>query len=305
MMARQASDLSKCHADQFMEYLGFERGMSSATLLAYRRELARMMGFLTGQGILDPQGITTDVLRSYIHHLAKLGLSPTSVKRAQSALRTYFGFLEQEKLISVNPSLDIRSPKTTRKIPEYLTQQEVLKLLEGNPVHSTFYWRNQAILEFLYATGARVSEVASITLVNLDLERGLCLVMGKGSKERLVPLGAECCVALRRYLTDLRPNLITDRMTDIVFLGRSGKGLTTRSIHQIVQKAGENAGLKKKVSPHTLRHSFASHLLEGGADLIAVKELLGHSDISTTQIYTHIDRKQIQKIHRDHHPRGG
>ena len=304
MTTKQASDLSNWHADQFMEYLSFERGMSSATLLAYRREIVRMMDFLVGQGILVPQGITTEVLRSYMGHLAKVGLSPASVKRAQSALRTYFGFLEQEKIISANPSLDIRSPKTTRKIPEYLTQQEMLKLLEGTPADSAYYWRNQAILEFLYATGARVSEVASITLVNLDLERRLCLVMGKGSKERLVPLGTECCVALRRYLTDLRPNLISDSMTDIVFLNRRGSGLTTRAIHQIVQKAGRNAGLKKKVSPHTLRHSFASHLLDGGADLMAVKELLGHADISTTQIYTHVDRKHLQKIHRDHHPRG-
>jgi len=303
-MVRHHSDYSGFYFDQFLEYLNFERGLANPTLLAYERELLRLIEYLVENSISDPAEVTSRDLRGFMTHLGRLKLSPVSIKRAQSALRSYFTFLETESMIPMNPAHEMSSPRITRKIPNHLTLEETLKVLEAPLIDSFYYWRNKAILEFLYATGARVSELVSVTLTNLDLDTRICLVLGKGSKERILPLGSECCKALDCYLRELRPKLQSNHVTDIVFLNRRGSGLTTRSIHSIVSQAGKSAGLKKLISPHIFRHTFATHLLEGGADLMAVKELLGHSDISTTQIYTHVDRGHLQKVHSDHHPRG-
>ncbi len=305
-MTRQddSDNLSNYYLDQFLEYLTFERGLSPPTLIAYKREIVRMVLFMSANDRLNPTQITGIEIRDFILHLGKLELAPTSIGRAQAALRTYFAFLEQESIVPLNPTLKISSPRSSRNIPGHMTHQEVLEILEAPSPESFYYWRDRAILEFLYATGARVSELVSITLTNLDLDNHVCLVLGKGSKERILPLGTECCLALKFYIDDLRPELQGVNATDILFLNHRGGGLSTRAIHGLVKAAGTSAGLKKPINPHMFRHTFATHLLEGGADLMAVKELLGHSDISSTQIYTHVDRKHLQEVHRKYHPRG-
>ncbi len=298
-----SDDLSNYCLEQFLDYLNFERGFSSATLVAYKREVVRMVRFMSTNNRTDPTQITNSEIRDFIIFLGKRGLAPASIGRAQAALRTYFAFLEQEAIATMNPTLKITNPRSSRKIPEYMTHHEILKILESPSHDSQYYWRDRAILEFLYATGARVSELVGVTLANLDLENHVCLVFGKGSKERILPLGTECCLALERYLGDVRPLLQNVNTADILFLNHRGGGLSTRAIHRLVKAAGASAGLRKTINPHMFRHTFATHLLEGGADLMAVKELLGHSDISTTQIYTHVDRKHLQEVHRRHHPR--
>jgi integrase/recombinase XerD len=302
-MRKHSSDLSRFYLDQFLEHLNFERGLARPTLVAYEREVLRMVWFVSSKNKLSATEVTDQDIRDFMLYLGKSELAPTSIKRAQAALKTYFTFLEHEAIVSENPTRKISSPRSIKKVPKFMTHREMLKILDAPSIESSFYWRDKAILEFLYATGTRVSEVVSVTLTNLDLESRICLVLGKGSKERILPIGTECCLALEHYINDLRPKLQCGNSTDILFLNQRGEGLSTRAIHQLVKTAGLAVGLKKTISPHMFRHTFATHLLEGGADLMSVKELLGHSDISTTQMYTHVDRKHLQEMHRKHHPR--
>ncbi len=289
--------------EQYLDHLNFERGLSPRTIDAYRRDLLRFVEFAGGEGRSDPESVTSADVRAYVLHLSGLGLAPTSVRRAQSALRTYFGFLLEEGISDQDPTEGLESPKVGRPLPDVLGSEEVLGLLEAPRLDSPVYWRDKAILEVLYATGVRVSELIGLKLANLDLELGLCTVSGKGAKERMVPLGGPARVALRRYLQDVRLELDRGRSGGHVFLNRKGRSLSRTAIWNLVREAARAAGLSKKVSPHTLRHTFATHLLEGGADLVAVQELLGHADISTTQIYTHLDREYLRSVHKKYHPR--
>ncbi len=289
--------------EQYLDYLNFERGLSPRTVDAYRRDLARFVEFVEKEGRGGPEGVTPQDVRAYMVHLSGSGLAATSVRRVQSALRTYFGFLLEEGISDHDPTEGLESPRVGRPLPDVLSVAEVLDLLEAPRLDSAVYWRDKAILEVLYATGVRVSELIGLKVANLDFDLGLCTVWGKGSKERMVPLGGPALVALGRYLREVRPGLDRGSSGGPVFLNRKGKALSRTAIWHLVREAGRAAGLSKKVSPHTLRHTFATHLLEGGADLVAVQELLGHADISTTQIYTHVDREYLRGMHKKYHPR--
>ncbi|MFP4622561.1 MAG: site-specific tyrosine recombinase XerD [Gemmatimonadota bacterium] len=291
------------HLEQFHDHLSFERGLSPRTLDAYGRDTGRLRDFLETRGVRDPGHATPADLREFSYHLRDQGLAPTSVRRTLSAVRTYFGFLLAEGLVASDPSEQLESPKTWRRLPDVLRWDEVERLLEApDPAHR-LYWRDRAMLEFAYASGVRVSELTGLKVRDVDLEDGFATVYGKGSKERLVPIGSAAVRAIGRYLRELRDRLEGGGGGGVLFLNNRGEPLTRMGVWKILRKHVERAGITRKVTPHTLRHTFATHLLEGGADLAAVQEMLGHADISTTQIYTHVDRDYLRDVHRRYHPR--
>lgn len=296
---------SAFRVEHFVDYLNFERGLAERTISAYTRDLDRLLVFLEGEGVPRPAEVDATVLRKYVFHLKDQGLAATSIRRAQSSLRTYFSFLLDEGVVEDDPSDRLESPRVWQTLPDVLSVDEVERLLHAPDPDHHLYLRDRALLEFLYATGARVSEASGLSRRALDLEERVCLIFGKGSKERLVPLGAPAARAIDRYLRELRPRLERGRGEGKVFLNHRGGPLGRVGMYNTVKKAARRAGLEKEVSPHVLRHTFATHLLQGGADLAAVQELLGHADISTTQIYTHVDRQHLVDVHRRFHPRGG
>lgn len=288
----------------FADYLAFERGLSARTLEAYGRDVARLIRYLSDRGIVRPQDVTRLELRDHVYSLKDRGLAPTSIRRALSSMRAYFAFLLEEEVIETDPTEQIESPRVWRTLPGVLSRRETERLLEAPDPSDPLHWRNRAVLELLYATGMRVSELVGLLLRSLDLDERTCLVYGKGAKERMVPFGRPARRALVRYLRDVRPELERGRGQGAVFVSARGRPLTRMAVWTIVRKARDRAGIEKPVSPHTLRHSCATHLLEGGADLAVVQELLGHVDIATTEIYTHVDREYVHEMHRTHHPRG-
>jgi integrase/recombinase XerD len=290
---------------RFNDHLRFERGHSEKTLEAYGRDIRRLADYLTSRGREGPAACTTADLRAFVLSLKDAGLAPSSISRCTSAIRTYFGFLVAEDLVVADPSERLQTPRGWRTLPEVLTIAEVTALLDAPDLSHPLAWRDRALLEFMYASGVRVSEAVDLELRNLFLEEELALVIGKGSKERMVPIGRRAVGAIALYLRETRPRLEKGRGLGRVFLNARGNPLTRMGIWKILRGHVEAAGLKKPVSPHTLRHSFATHLLEGGADLMAVQEMLGHADISTTQIYTHVDRRYLSEVHRSFHPRAG
>lgn len=291
--------------EPFADYLAFERGLSERSVEAYGRDLARFVSFCVDTQVGGPQAVDTTTLREFIYTLKDSGLAATSIRRAQSALRVYFEFLIGEGVLVEDPMERIESPKTTRRLPEVLSRSEAARLVEAPDESDRMYWRDRAMLELLYASGMRVSELTDLALQAVDLDESLLLVRGKGDRERIVPFGGTARRALMRYLRDVRPGLDRGRSGGRVFLNQRGRELSRQTVWSLVRSCAERAGIERRISPHTLRHSFATHLLEGGADLAAVQELLGHVDISTTQIYTHVDREYLRDVHRRHHPRGG
>jgi integrase/recombinase XerD len=289
--------------EEFADYLSFERGLSARTASAYDRDLRRLLAFLVEEGAMEPATVTPAHLRSYIYHLKDRSLSAASIRRALSSTRTYFSFLLEEGVVAADPSERIEAPRGWRTLPGVLRVDEVVRLIEAPDPESPLYWRDRAILETLYASGMRVSELVGVRIVDLDTIEGLALVYGKGGKERIVPLGPAALGALERYLREVRPRLEGGKGEGVVFLNHRGRPMTRMSIWRLVRDAAVRAGVESPVSPHTLRHSFATHLLEGGADLASVQELLGHADITTTQIYTHVDREYVRSVHRQFHPR--
>ena len=291
-------------SEPFVDYLSFERGLSDRTLSAYQRDLKKLLVFLDEKGRNGPTEITPQDLRDFVFHLKDSGLASSSIRRTLSSLRGYFAFLLEEGVLDVDPSERLESPRAWRRLPDVLSVEEVEKILESpNPDHP-MYWRDRSILEVLYATGMRVSELVELRMSAMDLVEGVCTVFGKGSKERLVPLGGPARRAIQRYLKEVRTLLDSGKGEGRVFLNHRGRPLTRAAIWDFVKKYAARSGIDRSVSPHTFRHSFATHLLEGGADLAAVQELLGHADISTTQIYTHVDREYLREVHRTFHPRG-
>jgi integrase/recombinase XerD len=287
----------------FADYLSFERGLSDRSVRAYFGDVERMARWFSARGVRDPARLRHPELREWIFHLKDSGLAPASIRRALSSLRSYFTFLLEEGALEADPTELLESPRSWRTLPTILSREEAVRLVESPPEAHPMYWRDRAILELLYATGMRVSELTELTMARLDLEERLVLVVGKGSRERLLPFGEPAAVALGRYLHNVRPELDRGEAGGAVFLNRRGVGLTRMTVWNLVREAADRTGVERRVSPHTLRHSFATHLLEGGADLAAVQELLGHADISTTQIYTHLDREHLRTVHRIHHPR--
>jgi len=291
------------HLQQFREHLELERGLSPRTLDAYGRDLEKLERFLAGRGVRRPGEATAKDLREFVYALKDEGLQPTSIRRALSAVRTYYAFLLAEGLAVADPSERLEMPRTWRRLPGVLSREEVVRLLEAPDPTDRLYWRDRAMLEFAYASGVRVSELIGLKVRDVDFDEGFATVFGKGSKERVVPVGRGALRAMLIYLRDVRPRLERGSGEGIVFLNDRGRPLTRMGVWKILRKHVERAGIRKRVTPHTLRHSFATHLLEGGADLAAVQEMLGHADISTTQIYTHVDREYLRDVHRRFHPR--
>ncbi len=294
------------HLERFEDYLRFERGLSPTTASAYATDLAQFVAYLEANGFDSPTRVDANDLREFIYLLKESGRAPSSIRRKISALRSYFGFLQAEGNIESDPSELLEGPKARRSLPTFLTRSEVEALLVPPDVEDALALRDWAILEFMYATGVRISELVRLRVRDLDIDEGLVRVIGKGSKERIVPFGRAAREALLRYLDDVRPSLSeggVGQTAGILFLGRRGKALTRKGAWDIVRRKVAAAGIQKSVTPHTLRHTFATHLLEGGADIAAVQEMLGHADISTTQIYTHLDRSYLSEIHRQYHPR--
>jgi integrase/recombinase XerD len=289
--------------DRFADFLALERGASPRTSEAYLRDVTRLVTFAVVKAAPSPVDLTSRLLRAYVYQLKDLGLSPASIRRNVSAARTYFRFLLADGHIVRDPTERLETPKRWRRLPEVLTVAEVKALLEAPSVDDPLYFRDRALLELAYGAGLRVSEWIGIGTRDVMLGDALVRIFGKGAKERLVPIGRSAIAALAIYQRELRPRLERGKGRGILFLNARGEPLSRMGAWKILKRYVERAGLTKHVSPHTLRHSFATHLLEGGADLRAVQEMLGHADISTTQIYTHVDREYLRQVHRQYHPR--
>jgi integrase/recombinase XerD len=290
--------------DRFSDFLTLEQGISPRTLEAYQRDVDRLAVYATTKGALSPVDVTSRMLREFIYYLKDIGLSPASIRRGISAVRTYFKFLMADGVVARDPSERLETPKRWRTLPEVLSVAEIERLLAAPSLDDPLVFRDRAMLELAYGAGLRVSEWITLGIRDLILEEKLVRVFGKGSKERLVPIGRSAIGAVATYIRELRPDLEKGQGKGILFLNARGEPLTRMGAWKILRKYVDRAGIKKAVSPHTLRHSFATHLLEGGADLRAVQEMLGHADISTTQIYTHVDREYLRSVHRKFHPRG-
>ncbi len=290
--------------ERFQEYLALEDGASPRTLEAYGRDLSRLAEWCIPRKIGDPMGLTPAALRDFVYHLKDIGLSPSSIRRSVSATKTYFKFLIGEGILQRDPTERLETPRKWRTLPEVLSVDEVGKLLGAVSFDEPMAFRDRALLELAYGAGLRVSEWIGIGVKDLLLDDGVVRVFGKGSKERLVPIGRSAIGAVGTYLRELRPRIEKGEGKGLLFLNARGKPLSRMGAWKILRKYVAVAGIEKHVSPHTLRHSFATHLLEGGADLRAVQEMLGHADISTTQIYTHVDREYLRSVHRQFHPRG-
>lgn len=295
--------LARFHVQEFREHLSLEAGHSAHTVEAYTRDLGRLIAFAASRGVTDPGRVTTPLLREFIYLLKDLGLAGSTIRRTISGVRTWFAFLAAEGLVQRDPSDRLETPQRWRTLPETLSVEEVGRLLEAPGVDQPLAWRDRALLELGYGAGLRVSELCGLELTDLFLGDGLVRAFGKGRKERLVPIGRPVIAAVSTYLQALRPALDRGASAGRVLLNARGEPLSRVGAWGIVKRHAEHAGLAD-VTPHTLRHSFATHLLEGGADLRAVQEMLGHADLSTTQIYTHVDREYLRSVHKQFHPRG-
>ena len=291
------------HFQDYLTMLRVERNLSPRTLEAYQRDLKHYLSFIVDKDIISLSNISQMHIREYIRSLNEKGLAASSIARIFSSIRSYHKFLSAENFVNENPTLILTSPKAPKKLPHVLMEEEISAII--NAVVETFQYakRDKAIIEMLYSCGLRVSELCALSLNNLYLNDDMIRIMGKGSKERLLPVGGRAKNFLNDYLIHCRPGIQKDKGSSSVFLSRNGNPLTRAMINNILRKWSQVAGISKPVSPHTLRHSFATHLLEGGADLRFVQALLGHSDISTTQIYTHLDKHHLKEVYQTHHPR--
>jgi integrase/recombinase XerD len=288
----------------FRDFLALESGHSEHTVEAYLRDLQRLGEFAAAKGVHDPGRVSHALLRDFVYLLKDLGMSAATIRREVSAVRTYYGFLLAEGRVATDPSERLESPRRGRVLPDTLGVQEIEALLAAPALEQPLAWRDRALLELGYGAGLRVSELCGLALTDLMLSDNLVRVFGKGGKERLVPIGRTVIGAVSVYLHQLRPALDRGKTGGRVLLNARGRPLSRVGAWGIVKRAAARAGLTKTVTPHTLRHSFATHLLEGGADLRAVQEMLGHADLSTTQIYTHVDREYLRSVHKQFHPRG-
>lgn len=291
------------HLERFHDYLALEAGNSAHTVASYVRDVARLAGYATSRGIRSPDELSANQLREFVYSLKDVGLAPTTIRRQISALRTYYKFLVGEGMAARDPSERIESPKRWRALPTVLTVAEVDRLLAAPNTDEPLAIRDRALLEFAYATGVRVSELVGLKLQDILFQDGVARVFGKGAKERLVPVGRRALGAVALYAREIRPTLDRGKSRGILFLNARGTPLSRVGAWGVIKATARRAGLAKRVTPHTLRHSFATHLLEGGADLRAVQEMLGHADLATTQLYTHVDRDYLRTVHKSYHPR--
>ena len=287
---------------RFLDYLFLECGLAGSTVEAYKRDLREFWLFLQ-EAEVDARDIAIDDVQSFVIHLHGRGLSIASVARRLATIKVFLRHLQAEGVLRHDVASMIESPRRWRNVPKSLHYRQVEAILAGPDPKGDLYLRDQALLELLYATGLRASEVVELPLNQVNLELGYVRCLGKGRKERIVPLGRAAIDAVRDYLEYLRPRLLGDRHHLALFLSRTGRPLDRTNIWRLVRKYAQAAGIDQSVSPHTFRHCFATHLLSGGADLRIVQELLGHADVTTTQIYTHVDETQLKHVHQTYHPR--
>lgn len=289
--------------ERFLDAVWMERGLSRATLNAYRADLEGLGRWLRSRGraLMAAEG---GDLHDYLAERIRAGARPRSTARLVSSMRRFYQYLVREGLLRTDPSSRIDAPKLGRPLPKSLTEVEVEALLAAPDASAALGLRDRAMLELLYATGLRVSELVGLSLARVNPRQGIVRVLGKGGKERLVPVGEEALASLETYLRDARPELLDGRPSEAVFVTARGEGMTRQAFWHLIKRYARRAGIVRPLSPHTLRHAFATHLLDHGADLRALQMLLGHSDLSTTQIYTHVARERLKHLHASHHPRG-
>lgn len=298
-----SDEMQQAIAD-FGQFQLIERGLSNNTIISYKNDLESARKYFVSQGIKSWTDVDRYAVLNLLAHLTNAGRSKSTISRQVSCLRQFFQFLLQRHLVQTDPMILVKVPKGGRHLPTVLSEDEVNRLLKTPDVNKQLGIRDRAILETLYATGMRVSELTNLTLGELHLDVNLVQPRGKGDKERIIPIGEEAQDWLERYLNNVRPRQLANRpQSKYVFLNAHGHQLTRQAIWQLIKRGAQLAGIKKRVTPHTLRHSFATHLLEHGADLRVVQALLGHSDIATTQIYTHVSQQRVLEVYRHTHPR--
>lgn len=287
---------------EYETYLRVEKGLSANSVESYLRDLRKLKSFADSR-LQDLAAMSREDILSWNETLMEGGLAPRSVARALVASRGFFRYLMGDKIIRSDPTDQLDAPRSLKPLPRYMTKVEVENLLGAPDSSTSLGSRDRAMIEVLYASGLRASELVSLTILQINLDLGLLSCMGKGSKERMVPVGSEAAERVREYMTRHRPSLMKDRKSNYMFVTRRGTRMTRQGLWKIISTYGRRAGIRKAITPHMLRHSFATHLLENGADLRSVQLMLGHSDISTTQIYTHVTRERLKRIYRKFHPR--
>lgn len=289
--------------DLFLNHIALEQNLRPNSVISYRHDLEQLAEFAGSLGIKSWREFNKSAIVSYLGYANRLGLSAASIARRMSSLRGFFRFLIRERIISSNPSAHIESPRLYRNLPVVMSVDEVERILNTIKLEDRNGLRDRAALEILYSSGLRISELIGLTTANLFLEVGHLRVVGKGGKERIVPIGEEAVHFVRRYLEEERPALANDHSQDVLILNRFGRKFSSMGMFNLIKKRVLESGITKHVTPHTFRHSFASHLVDGGASLRAVQEMLGHADISTTQIYTQLNRSYLKSVHLEFHPR--
>jgi integrase/recombinase XerD len=290
--------------DQFLHYLIVEKGLSKNTIEAYGHGLTRFLNHVKEKGVQEIRDVGKFHIKGFLLALRKKNLSTRTIVRNLVAIRTFFRFLIEEGILERNPVEELESPSVAKTLPEILSLKEIEQILDQPDLETPLGIRDRAMLEILYATGMRVSELTHLPTHQVNLEGGYVLLYGKGSKERVVPLGSEAMNWVARYLKESRGILAKGKESPFIFINRSGKGMSRQRFWRNLKDYARKAGLRKRITPHLLRHSFASHLLERGADLRSVQMMLGHVDIATTQIYTHVTGERLKKVHKQYHPRG-
>jgi integrase/recombinase XerD len=289
--------------DSFLDYLSVERALAKNTIVAYRADLNLYLDFIDQHGILVFSKVTKNDIVEFMLVQKAQGISPTSISRRLAAIRMFHRFLARERILKSDPTTLIDSPKLWKKVPDTLSLNEVESLISQPDLRDHQGARDKAILETLYATGMRVSELSNLKTNNVNLDIGFLRCIGKGNKERIIPLGKKAIRSIKRYLEFSRLRFLKQKTSEFIFISRCGAKLSRQSVWKLIKRYAQEAKIKKSIKVHTLRHSFATHLLERGADLRSVQEMLGHSSISTTQIYTHIDKERLKTIHKMFHPR--
>ncbi len=287
----------------FLNHIALEQNLKPNSIVSYKHDLDQLAEFAGTLGITSWREFNKSAIVSYLGYTNRIGLSASSIARRLSSLRGFFRFLVRERVINTNPSAHIESPRHYRNLPVVMSVEEVERVLSAIKLDGRCGLRDRAALEVLYSSGLRISELIGLTTANLFLEVGHLRIVGKGGKERIVPIGEEAIHFVRRYLEEERPALATENSQDVLFLNRFGRKFSTMGMFNLIKKQVKAAGIVKHVTPHTFRHSFASHLVDGGASLRAVQEMLGHADISTTQIYTQLNRSYLKSVHLEFHPR--
>lgn len=294
----------KDYIEEFISYLSVERGLADNTLLAYRRDLEKYVQYLSKKNISALGHVKRDNVTEYIYHRKKKGLSARSICRGLTAIKMLHRFLVRERLLQEDPTTLVDTPKLWKRVPDVLSQDEIEAIIHVSQGRGWQRIRDNAILELFYASGMRVSELVGLRMDNVNVELGYVRCMGKGRKERIIPIGKRACAAIKRYCGTARLRLLKSRISSDLFLSRLGKKMSRQIIWKLIKGYARKANIKRTIKPHTLRHSFATHLLQHGADLRSVQEMLGHSDISTTQVYTHVDKERLRAVHKQFHPRG-